>query len=379
MKFLSNAALYLKVVFVWRGCMAGVGPALVFWPPCDHIDGCRVSYGDVRDMMVGALLIDETVTARRRRDALSLRAFWRCVRQGVSVFVVFAGIVTVFVMNSGALRAQEQELDERRQVLIVRGRVASGHSKESDHPKESDSGKTALRPISPSMNNSFMADCRAAESGVADAAYRVARRYLFGVGVNRDRRMGVAWMRVAANRGHREAKRVTLLVPEMWGRLRPWCRPGGAPARAIVAPPAEILKIVHDMSPKYGLDPNLVLAVIQVESAYRTNAVSPKEAAGLMQLIPATAERFGVHNVFDPAENIRGGMKYLRWLLAYFQGDVTLALAGYNAGEGAVDRHGGVPPFTETQSYVRLIHGLYQHPTHPYDSSVVNPSPLVRR
>ena len=95
--------------------------------------------------------------------------------------------------------------------------------------------------------------------------------------------------------------------------------------------------------------------MIEVESNFDPNALSPKNAQGLMQLIPATAERFGVRDVWDPEQNLRGGMAYLRWLLGEFNGDVRLALAGYNAGEGAVREHGGIPPYPETQDYVTRI------------------------
>lgn len=217
-------------------------------------------------------------------------------------------------------------------------------------------------------------ECDAAEKGDAAAAYRLGRRYLFGMGVVRDKRMGVAWMRAAASRGYGPAFQVAQLVPRNWGRMRPWCRLGTGPVRTVTPPPAEIVRLVEALAPGFGLDPHLVLAVIQVESAYRTNAVSPKEAAGLMQLIPDTAARFGVRNVFDPEENIRGGMKYLRWLLSYFRGDLTLALAGYNAGEGAVDRHGGVPPYAETRAYVRLVHRLYPQTRHTFDPAVSSAS-----
>jgi hypothetical protein len=91
---------------------------------------------------------------------------------------------------------------------------------------------------------------------------------------------------------------------------------------------------------------------------------------GLMQLIPETAEWFSVKNILDPIENIRGGMAYLRWLLSYFRGDVTLTLAAYNAGEGAVDKYGGVPPFTETLAYVQKIRALYPFDRHPYDATI---------
>lgn len=117
----------------------------------------------------------------------------------------------------------------------------------------------------------------------------------------------------------------------------------------------EIARLVRELAPAYRLDPDLVLAVIQVESNFNPRALSSKQAQGLMQLIPATAARFGVTDPYDPHENLRGGMGYLRWLLDHFNGDLRLALAGYNAGEGAVKRHGGVPPYTETREYVRRI------------------------
>jgi soluble lytic murein transglycosylase-like protein len=106
---------------------------------------------------------------------------------------------------------------------------------------------------------------------------------------------------------------------------------------------------------EYGLNADLVMAIVQVESNFDPNALSPKNAQGLMQLIPETAQRFGVKDVWDPEQNLRGGMAYLRWLLEHFEGDVTLALAGYNAGEGVVQRYQGVPPFGETREYVRRV------------------------
>lgn len=227
--------------------------------------------------------------------------------------------------------------------------------------------------------NARLTDCEAAEKGDSNAAYRLARRFLFGIGVPRDRRLGTAWLRAAASRGHAEARKMVDYVPGHMGHIRPWCRPGAAPLRSVVPPPAEIVRLVEDIAPKHGLEPALVLAVIQAESAFRSDAVSPKDAAGLMQLIPETAERFAVRNVFDPAENIRGGVKYLRWLLSYFRGDVSLALAAYNAGEGAVDRHKGIPPYEETRNYVRIIRRMYGAERHPFDPKIAVPSPLVAR
>jgi len=103
---------------------------------------------------------------------------------------------------------------------------------------------------------------------------------------------------------------------------------------------------------QFGVEEAVVRAVIHAESAFNPTAVSHAGAQGLMQLMPATARRFGVSDSFDASQNIRGGVQYLSWLLRRFNGNLTLAAAGYNAGEGAVDRHGGVPPYRETQNYV---------------------------
>lgn len=106
---------------------------------------------------------------------------------------------------------------------------------------------------------------------------------------------------------------------------------------------------------QFGVEEAIVRAVIHAESAYRANAVSHAGAQGLMQLIPATASRFGVTDPFDPAQNIRGGVRYLAWLMKRYSSNLTLVAAAYNAGEGAVDRNGGVPPYSETQRYVQRV------------------------
>ena len=120
-------------------------------------------------------------------------------------------------------------------------------------------------------------------------------------------------------------------------------------------PWSNINQLVAEAAARESLPPDLIHSVIKVESDYNPNAVSPKGAQGLMQLIPETAQRFGVNDAFSPAENIKGGARYLRYLLEMFQGDYVRALAAYNAGEGAVAKYGGVPPYSETRNYIAQV------------------------
>jgi soluble lytic murein transglycosylase-like protein len=124
-------------------------------------------------------------------------------------------------------------------------------------------------------------------------------------------------------------------------------------------------RIIFEVGEKQGVDPRFIHAVIWQESKYDVHARSHAGAQGLMQLIPATAKRFGCEHPDDPEENITAGTKYLGWLLKRFSGNVELALAGYNAGEGAVDKYDGVPPFNETQNYVKIISQRYGKTYHP--------------
>jgi soluble lytic murein transglycosylase-like protein len=144
------------------------------------------------------------------------------------------------------------------------------------------------------------------------------------------------------------------------GRVERPAAPVPAPISSLPAQPAPIsaaaiAELVERAAAQLSLPPELIHSVIKVESNYNPVAVSSKGALGLMQLIPATARRFGVLDAFDPVDNIQGGAKYLRYLLDLYRGDYPLALAAYNAGEGAVAKYGTVPPYPETQNYLKLV------------------------
>ena len=136
-------------------------------------------------------------------------------------------------------------------------------------------------------------------------------------------------------------------------------QPGFASEKGLFASPSNIDSIIERVSSHYQVDPKLIHAMIRVESNYDPSAVSSKGAMGLMQLIPATAQRFGVQNPFDPKQNIQGGISYLKYLLRLFGGNLPLSLAAYNAGEERVIRSGGIPDIPETEHYVRAITHLY--------------------
>jgi soluble lytic murein transglycosylase-like protein len=119
--------------------------------------------------------------------------------------------------------------------------------------------------------------------------------------------------------------------------------------------PTKYDELILQLARSYQLEPALVKAVMHVESAFNTGARSGKGAMGLMQLMPDTARRFGIRDAYNPVENVTGGVRYLRWLFRYFDGNITHVLAGYNAGEKAVSRYGGIPPYSETRDYVRRV------------------------
>jgi soluble lytic murein transglycosylase-like protein len=215
--------------------------------------------------------------------------------------------------------------------------------------------------VGKSVDRAVRLYCKAAKAGHAEAQYYLGYLYANGRGVKRDDALAASWFRAAASNGDRHARNM-LKVVRTKPKGGPRCilsdgLPVGAERNRSARHPAKgpIAELVRALAPQYRLDPNLVLAVVEAESNFNPKALSHKNAQGLMQLIPETAERFGVKDVWDPEENLRGGMSYLRWLLDHFEGDVKLALAGYNAGEAAVRRHQGIPPYRETRDYVARI------------------------
>lgn len=246
--------------------------------------------------------------------------------------------------------------------------------------------------------------CEASRLGSIEGQYRLGVLYAFGIGVPRDRPLAAALFSQAAWQGHLEAGNMLDTI-QLSSAEMPTCvmqatlpekaptpylaglpadiMPGETPAidRFLQSLPAQkrwVIPLATSLSAWYSLDPRLVLSVIAVESNFQTGAQSPKAAMGLMQLIPDTAERFNVRNAYNATQNMRGGMAYLRWLLAYYRGNIPYALAAYNAGEGRVDRYKGIPPFPETQGYVRRVMGLYGRSSHEFDEKVTGASAWLR-
>ena len=230
--------------------------------------------------------------------------------------------------------------------------------------------------------------CESARLGDAEGMYALAWMYANGRGVERNDAYAGTLFAMAATLGNAHAERMLRFTGEYTGAV-PDCLHTPSellaqrwPVEALVArlPPArqQVARLLIELAPSYGVQPQLALAIALTESALNPQALSPKNAMGVMQLIPETAQRFNVSQPYDPEQNIRGGLAYLRWLLAYFEGDVALAAAAYNAGEGAVNRFRGVPPYSETRAYVERILRHVGDGRHPYDSSVVAPSPMLR-
>jgi soluble lytic murein transglycosylase-like protein len=223
--------------------------------------------------------------------------------------------------------------------------------------------------------------CAAARVGSVEAQYRLGRLYLERSD-EAGRAQGRAALALAAQRGHERA--ILALGEEVATGDLPACLLTGEVEVFVLgqeqAVPLEVVEryviglpehqrrfaqLIQGLAPRFDIDPRLALAIARAESNFDPRAVSPKNAQGLMQLMPETSSHFGVRNPFDPEQNVRGGLALLKALLLRFNGDVALAAAAYNAGAGAVDRHRGVPPYAETREYVRRVLNFYRSTTHP--------------
>ena len=231
--------------------------------------------------------------------------------------------------------------------------------------------------------------CEAARSGDAEAQFSLGWMYVNGRGVARDDGTAASLFALAAEAGHEAARNALKFVGDQRTGVPDCMRPDEPVASDTLPPedrdpfaelPAEkqkIANLVSTLAPTYTVAPRLALAVVAVESNFDPMAQSPKDARGLMQLIPKTANRFRVKNAFDLRDNVRGGLAYLRWLLSYYRGEVALAAAAYNAGEGVVDKYRGIPPYPETRDYVRRVLALFGNERHPYDPELATPPAFV--
>jgi soluble lytic murein transglycosylase-like protein len=231
--------------------------------------------------------------------------------------------------------------------------------------------------------------CAAARLSYLPAQRRLAWMYANGLGAPRDTDLAAAWLEVAAANGDLKARRFLAFVGEPVVVREPRCTyesrfdayaipaifrsEQGAAAYPLNPQRQQVAAWVSRLAPDYGLDPDLIMAIIKTESNFDPRARSPKNALGLMRLIPSTAARFGVADRADPVQNLHGGMAYLRWLLSFFGGDLRLTLAGYNAGEGAVEKYRGVPPYPETQNYIKKVLRAYGRDTHPPTAPLAEP------
>jgi len=227
--------------------------------------------------------------------------------------------------------------------------------------------------------------CDGARYGDTEAQFSLGWMYANGRGVERSDETAAYFFNMAAATGHQQAQRMLRFVGDSIATAPECMRVAeddiGQDSDEFMGGPErnKVVELVRKLAPEYGVSPRLVMAVIKAESNFEPAAVSPKNAQGLMQLIPETSQRFNVRKPFDPEQNIRGGMSYLRWLLAYFEGDLTLVVAAYNAGERAVERYQGVPPYAETRHYVqRVLFNLGGQRSHPFDPAVTPPSGVLR-
>jgi soluble lytic murein transglycosylase-like protein len=292
----------------------------------------------------------------------TMRSRW-CIRRGAAAVLSFAAPLALAAIEDGPVEESLRTLLRSQALAYENGEGV---------PRDPAQAATLY--------------CRAARLGDAAAQFNLGWMYANGRGVERSDSTAAFFFHAAAEQGSEQAQRMLASVGGPPNSV-PDCMRDPDPPRAAAkgrmplspwrsnAPP-HLVKLVGELAPGYQVEPRLVLSIMEAESNFDPAARSPKNAQGLMQLLPETQARFGVNRPYDPRQNIRGGIAYLRWLLAYFEGDIELVAAAYNAGEGTVLRYRGVPPYAETRAYVAKVLCLTGMVSHPFDRTVVQPAPM---
>jgi len=302
--------------------------------------------------------------------------------------IFFYGLAVILVASTGVSSAASSGIIDEGPKLNALLQEASNYEATADTPE--------------GFWKAVVIYCKASRLGSTEAQYRLGMLYAFGKGVPENKSFAASLFSMASQQGHSQAYDMLETV-NFTSQDLPACvtsevipdKPPPPPPPRPPPPVSEqispidyyveslpdnklwIIDLVNKISGWYEIDPKLVLSIITVESDFQTKAQSPKSAMGLMQLIPATAERFNVKNAFDASQNIKGGVRYLRWLLSYYRGRIELVAAAYNAGEKAVDRYFGIPPYPETREYVKRLKRLYKSISHPYDEKITAASPIM--
>ncbi len=226
--------------------------------------------------------------------------------------------------------------------------------------------------------------CQGAKAGDSEALYSLGWIHMNGRGVPRNDGLAAYFFKLAADQGHEPSRKMLPIVGQPVTEVPECLNEKNAVSEGLThetewvftsEKQRHLAELISRLAPEYGVMPRLAFAVAHTESHLNPQALSPKNAQGLMQLIPDTSARFNVKKPFDPEQNVRGGLAYLRWLLAYFKGNVALVAAAYNAGEGAVNRHLGIPPYAETRNYVQRILAVFPQREHPFNPAITEPSP----
>ena len=292
----------------------------------------------------------------------------------------------LFCAASAGASAQDQTLEDQRRAGFRAEAIAYEH------------GEGVIRD----QARAARLYCEAARLGDAESQYNLGWMYANGRGVERDNALAAYFFNAAAEQGLMHAVRMLQRVGAP-SDIPPDCMRSPEPAftspisavrePSVAAPvatlmpvpvlawpdvaaviqskaPKPLVELVKKIAPEFLVHPQFALTIMEAESRFNPDALSPKNAMGLMQLIPETSARFNVKRPFDPAQNIRGGVAYLRWLLAYFEGDVALVAAAYNSGERTVDRYRGVPPYAETRAYVKRVLNGVGITFYPFDAKV---------